>query len=130
MLYLELLCATMFLDTFWMWLMGTWYSEQLREVDITPTDSPLSLWALGFYLVWPLAIYFFVLQPLLDWKNTLMRSLVLGWSVHASYNFTNLTTLQGWPRNIAMITMLWGVTSTATISLLFRSCRMIPFRSG
>jgi len=75
--------------------------------------------ALIFYLLYIAGILIFATMPALE-KNSLRQAIVLGglfgFFAYATYDLTNLATLQGWPINIVLVDIIWGVVLTAAVS--------------
>jgi uncharacterized membrane protein len=76
--------------------------------------------AFAFYTVFIAGLTLFVLVPAFE-AQSLMRALLLGaafgFVTYATYDLTNLATLQGFTTRIAIIDMAWGTTLTALVSL-------------
>ena len=75
--------------------------------------------ALIFYLLYIAGILIFATMPAIE-KNSLLQAIVLGglfgFFAYATYDLTNLATLQGWPINIVLVDIIWGVVLTAAVS--------------
>lgn len=73
------------------------------------------------YLLIPLGILLFV-YPLIDKTNWIQTSLLYGFLfgiiVYGVFDFTNLTILDKYPLNVAVIDTLWGGVLCALVSLL------------
>ena len=51
---------------------------------------------------------------------------LFGLIAYATYDLTNLATLQGWPLVVTAVDMVWGAALTASVSILgFFAARMI-----
>jgi uncharacterized membrane protein len=48
----------------------------------------------------------------------LWRGALFGLLAYATYDLTNLATIQGWPWEIAVVDMVWGTVITGTVSVL------------
>lgn len=77
--------------------------------------------AILFYLVNAGAILVFVINPSIE-KQDLIYAFryggLLGFSMYATYNFTNLALLKDWPIKLTLLDLAWGTFSAATTSLI------------
>ncbi len=72
--------------------------------------------AIAFYLVYVGGIVVFAVSPALagrDWTIALVHGALFGFVAYATYDLTNLATLQGWPLGLSLIDMAWGAALTA-----------------
>src|SRR6056297_460568 len=64
-----------------------------------------------FYLLFVIGIIVFVINPALDsgqWTQALLLGAFFGFITYATYDLTNLATLQGWSTIVTIIDILWG----------------------
>jgi len=80
--------------------------------------------ALVFYLVYIVGILFFAVAPALE-RGSLGRAALLGglfgFFTYATYELTNLATLEDWPLKVVVVDIAWGMvlcTFVATCSFL------------
>jgi len=75
--------------------------------------------ALVFYLLYIGGILIFATMPALE-KNSLYQAVVLGglfgFFAYATYDLTNLATLKGWPLNVVIVDIIWGIVLTACVA--------------
>ncbi len=78
--------------------------------------------AVLFYLIYPIALIFFVV---LDAKNyqlsltqTFLRGAFLGFTAYAAYDLTNQATLKDWPWIMTFVDVAWGSFLSGTVSTL------------
>ncbi len=75
--------------------------------------------AIGFYLLYIAGIMIFAIMPALE-DNSLLRAVLLGglfgFFAYATYDLTNLATLKGWPLNVAVVDIIWGIVLTASVA--------------
>lgn len=75
--------------------------------------------AIIFYLVFIIGISVFAIYPAVD-KNSVRQAILLGalfgFFTYATYDLTNLATLKGWPLNIVLIDITWGIVLTTIVS--------------
>lgn len=75
-----------------------------------------------FYLMYPVALIFFVV---LDAKNyqlsltqTFLRGAFLGFTAYAAYDLTNQATLKDWPWIMTFVDVAWGSFLSGAVSTL------------
>lgn len=106
------------LDLLWIGVVGAgFYRSQLGSMLRPDVVWPA---ALAFYVIYALAVAFFVLAPSLAMKASLVRVLLvgafLGFAAYATYDLTNLATITGWPLPLTFVDLLWGTVVTAVTS--------------
>lgn len=76
--------------------------------------------AVIFYLIFIAGIFIFVIHPSIE-KQSAMRAAgmgaLFGLVTYATYDLTNYATLRGFPLNIVIIDMTWGMVLTSVVSL-------------
>ena len=97
------------LDLVWLGLVArSFYQRHLADLL-----SPSVKWsaAIGFYLVYVAGILIFAVAPALE-RDSVGRAALLGclfgFFTYATYDFTNLATLKGWPLRVVVVDVLWG----------------------
>ncbi len=73
-----------------------------------------------FYLLFVIGIIVFVINPALDsgqWTQALLLGAFFGFITYATYDLTNLATLQGWSTIVTIIDILWGTFVVAAVSI-------------
>jgi uncharacterized membrane protein len=75
--------------------------------------------ALVFYLLYIAGILIFATMPALE-KNSFYQAVILGglfgFFAYATYDLTNLATLKGWPLNVVIVDIIWGIVLTASVA--------------
>ena len=75
--------------------------------------------ALVFYLLYIGGILIFATMPALE-KNSFYQAVLLGglfgFFAYATYDLTNLATLKGWPLNVVIVDIIWGIVLTASVA--------------
>lgn len=75
--------------------------------------------ALVFYLLYIAGILIFATMPALE-KKSLYQAVVLGglfgFFAYATYDLTNMATLKGWPLNVVIVDILWGIVLSASVA--------------
>ncbi len=78
-------------------------------------ETPNMTAAVIFYGLYLLGIVFFVVKPGLtsgSWKTVLVHGLLFGLIAYATYDLTNLATLKGFPANVVLPDLAWGMFVT------------------
>ncbi len=74
-------------------------------------EQPQMVAAVGFYVLYILALVFFVIQPAVEktsWQYALFAGAFFGLVAYATYDLTNLATLKDWPLKLTLIDLAWG----------------------
>lgn len=75
--------------------------------------------AVVFYLLFIVGIFIFAILPAVE-RESALRALAMGalfgFFTYATYDLTNLATLEGWPFGIAVIDIAWGSILTGTVA--------------
>jgi uncharacterized membrane protein len=117
--YLYLLTIPVFfgIDVIWLGFVAKGFYRnnlgQLLKPDVNWTA------ALVFYLLYIGGIMIFATLPALE-KNSLQQAVVLGglfgFFAYATYDLTNLATLKGWPINVVVVDIIWGIVLTSIVA--------------
>lgn len=76
--------------------------------------------AIIFYLLFIVGIFIFAILPGVDRESAghaLLMGALFGFFTYATYDLTNLATLQGWPLGIVFIDIAWGMVLTGAVAL-------------
>ena len=90
-----------------------------KEIGFLMSDSPKLIPTVLFALIMVMGLIVFAINPALakeSWKYALLAGMFLGVIAYATYDLTNLATLQGWPLKVAIVDLLWGATMGGTVS--------------
>jgi uncharacterized membrane protein len=117
--YLITLVVFFVIDIIWLAVVAKdLYKNQIGHLM---SKSPNWMAALVFYLIFILGLTYFAINPALA-KESLLEALKLGalfgFFTYATYDLTNLATLQDWPLKITIIDLLWGTGLGASVSSL------------
>lgn len=76
--------------------------------------------AIIFYLLFIVGLTFFVIEPALAKESltyALFAGMFFGFITYATYDLTNLATLEGWSIEITIIDLIWGSVLGGSVSL-------------
>ena len=81
--------------------------------------SPNWLAAIIFYLLFVVGIVVFAVLPGLETrslKTTLLRAALFGLIAYATYDLTNLATVEDWPLIVTIVDLIWGTVVSVAVS--------------
>lgn len=118
-LYLIALPVFLAIDMVWLTLIAK--SFYAKHLGYLMAKNP-NLWAaLIFYLLFIAGLIFFVITPALDkkiWLQALLSGAFFGLITYATYDLTNLATMEDWPLIITIVDLAWGATLSASVSVI------------
>lgn len=118
-IYMITLAVFFLIDIVWLALIANkLYKEQIGFIM---KDKPNWVVAILFYLIFVLGLVFFVIDPALlseSMLEALLRGMFFGFITYATYDLTNLATLDKWPLKITIIDLIWGTTLGGLVSLI------------
>lgn len=105
------------IDMLWLGLVARdFYRRELQRFLATDVNWGA---ALLFYLLYIVGILIFAVHPALT-DDSLARAVVLGalfgFFTYATYDLTNLATLQGWPLKVVVVDIAWGAALCASVA--------------
>lgn len=118
-LYLITLVAFLGIDSIWLGLVApAFYQSQIGYIM---TENP-NLAAAGlFYLLFIFGMMVFIVEPGVR-EGTLVqavsRGALFGLVTYATYDLTNLATLEGWPLLVTVVDLAWGTILCAAVTLV------------
>jgi uncharacterized membrane protein len=116
--YLGAAAAMIVLDAIWLTLaVPRLYQPAIGHLL---AEKPNLAIAAVFYLLYLVGIVVFAVMPAREagsWIYAAMLGGLLGAVAYGTYDFTNLSTLKGWPLSLSLIDVAWGVVLTATAGL-------------
>lgn len=116
--YIVTLIVFLALDSLWLGLVApSFYRSQIGYIM---ADQP-NLFAAGiFYLLFIFGLQVFVIEPNKSDSliNTTLRGALFGLVTYATYDLTNLATLEGWPILLTVVDLAWGTVLTALVTLV------------
>ena len=116
--YFLTLIVFLAIDLLWLGLIAKgFYAKHLHNFL---SDNVNWTAALIFYALFVVGIFIFAVLPSVD-KGSIINAVIygglFGFFTYATYDLTNLATLQNWPIKVVIIDILWGVILTATVSV-------------
>jgi uncharacterized membrane protein len=131
-LFLQLCAITLpiflAIDVIWIGIVAKGFYAQ--HLGFLMKKSPNWAAAILFYLLYVVGLVFFVIYPALktgSWPDALLRGALFGLVAYATYDLTNLVTIEGWPPLITVVDLAWGTFLTASVAVLsyWASSRLI-----
>jgi uncharacterized membrane protein len=117
--YLIILVVFVIIDM--AWLMGVARSTYVAEMGALLKKQPNLVAAAIFYIGYALGLWFFAVKPGLDansWTWAAMMGAAIGAMAYGTYDFTNLSVVEGFGWRIVIIDWVWGtVLSAATAGI-------------
>ncbi len=117
LLYLISLGAFLVIDFTWLgWIARDFYANQLEGLmaeDVNWTSAVI------FYLLFVVGLLIFVILPALNGGSlaqAVYMGALFGLIAYATYDLTNLATLQNWPLMVTVVDLIWGGTLSAAVS--------------
>ena len=101
------------LDLIWLSVARNFYVGEIGSLLLAaPRVEP----ALAFYVVYLIGIVSFAVLPAIaadSLKKAFGCGALLGLVAYATYDLSNLATLQGWTTRLALVDIAWGIIATA-----------------
>lgn len=113
--YLITLTAFIGIDFIWLGLIAS--SFYAKHLGYIMREDFLIFPAIVFYLIYSLGILLFAVNRK-SLKEATHYGALLGFLAYATYDLTNLATLEGWPVIVVVVDILWGTVLTGTVSFL------------
>jgi len=117
-LYLNTLFIFLVLDGIWLGVVASdFYAEQLSFVM---TENINWIAAFVFYGIFVLGLMHFVILSATkkSMKYYFLKGAFFGFVTYATYDLTNLATIQDWPIIVSLIDMVWGSFLGGTTAFL------------
>jgi uncharacterized membrane protein len=107
------------IDFVWLSIMNSrFYQPRLGNLL---AEQPKLAVAAGFYLLYVVGVVALAVVPGLREgaaMAALWRGALFGLLAYATYDLTNLATIQGWPWELAVVDMIWGTAITGVVSVI------------
>ena len=116
--YLTTAVVFLAVDAVWLGVVArNFYAERLGGLMKAEPDLAI---AAGFYAVYVVGIVIFAVAPALAqdaWRTALIKGALFGFFAYATYDLTNLATLEGWPVSVSVVDVVWGTALTGASAL-------------
>lgn len=117
LLYLTAFFTFLVIDLTWLGLVArNFYRNQLGHLLAPQVNWPA---ALVFYAIFVGGLVYFAVWPALQTSSlrlALLNGALYGLLTYATYELTNLATLDRWPTAVVPIDILWGAVLGASVS--------------
>jgi len=113
--YLLTLIPFLILDGLWLGLVAPAFYK--THIGHLMTANPNVIAAVLFYLLYVIGLVVFVTGREGTLQQTTLRGAFFGLLCYATYDLTNLATLQGWPVIVTLVDLVWGTFASAVTSL-------------
>lgn len=118
-LYFITLIAFLGIDSLWLGLVAPLFYKS--QIGYIMAENPNFLAAGLFYLLFIFGMVIFIVEPGVR-EQTLMQAVVrgalFGLVTYATYDLTNLATLQDWPILVTIVDLIWGTVLSAAVTLV------------
>ncbi|MFO7819010.1 MAG: DUF2177 family protein [Halanaerobacter sp.] len=107
------------IDMLWLGVVAKRFYRQ--QLGFILKDSYNFSAAIVFYLFFISGLLFFVINravSLGSWKYALLTGMFFGFITYATYDMTNLATLQDWPLLVTVVDIIWGSLLCALTSVV------------
>jgi uncharacterized membrane protein len=111
-----LIIVVVFVAIDMVWLLGIARSTYVAEMGTLLKKQPNFPAALIFYFGYALGLWFFAVRPGLDassWTWAATMGAAIGAMAYGTYDFTNLSVVEGFGWRIAIIDLVWGTVLSA-----------------
>lgn len=107
------------LDGIWLALIAPSFYQ--KEIGFLLSENPNWAAAGAFYLLYVAGLVYFVVEPALRAGtapgSAALRGAFFGLVAYATYDLTNLATIDGWPIVVTIVDMAWGAALGALTTL-------------
>jgi uncharacterized membrane protein len=117
-LYMASLVVFFAVDMVWLGLVASSFYKKHLGYIMAPTVNWFA--AITFYLLFIFGILVFVILPGVkenSLQNTILRAILFGLITYATYDLTNLATINQWPLTVTLVDLLWGMVLTTIVSI-------------
>ncbi len=115
------LAALIFLIIDIIWLSFAVKSFYRPNIGHLLLDKPVMWAAAMFYIIYVFGIGVVIIEPSINFDNTisfLFKAFIFGLVAYGTYNLTNMATVKGWSPGVVFVDMIWGGSLTAFSSYL------------
>ena len=101
------------------WLMGLARSTYVAEIGSLLKKQPNLTAAILFYFGYALGLWFFAVSPGMaagSWPLAAGLGAAIGAMAYGTYDFTNLSVMEGFGWRIAIIDLVWGTVLSGVVA--------------
>jgi uncharacterized membrane protein len=117
-LYLASLIVFFAVDMMWLAFVARSFYKKYLGYLMAPTVHWIP--ALIFYLLFILGVMVFVVIPGVrenSLQSTILRAALYGLVTYATYDLTNLATVNNWPLAVTLVDLAWGTVLSVIVSI-------------
>jgi uncharacterized membrane protein len=117
-LYLASLVVFFAADMVWLVFVARSFYKKYLGYIMAPTVNWLP--AIIFYLLFIVGILVFVVLPGVkenSLQSTILKALLFGLITYATYDLTNLATINQWPLAVTLVDLIWGMVLSTIVSI-------------
>ena len=118
-LYFIALPVFLGIDMVWLGLVARGFYA--RQIGFLMKPNVNWLAAVIFYLLFIIGLVWLVIMPSLEknsWQQALLSGALFGLVSYATYDLTNLATLEKWPLLVTGVDLLWGTFLAGAVSVI------------
>ena len=111
-----LIAAFIFLIIDIIWLSFSVKSFYGPRIGHLFTDKPVMWAAAMFYIVYIFGLSVVIIEPYINFEDTLnflFKAFMFGFVAYGTYNLTNMAALKDWSPSVVFVDMFWGASLTA-----------------
>ena len=115
-LFSTIIAALIFLIIDIIWLSFAVKSFYRPNIGHLLLDKPIMWAASMFYIVYVIGLGIVIIEPSVNFDDTLkflFKAFMFGLVAYGTYNLTNMATVKGWSPSVVFVDMLWGGSLTA-----------------
>ena len=117
-LYFVSLVVFFAVDMVWLGLVARSFYKKYLGYLMAPTVKWFP--AIIFYLLFIVGILVFVVLPGVkenSLQSTILKALLFGLITYATYDLTNLATINQWPLAVTLVDLIWGMVLSTIVSV-------------
>jgi uncharacterized membrane protein len=107
------------LELVWLRVIAKNFYQRELSTILLPKPNPQG--AIAFYLMYPLALAYFVVVPAIISQSVygaFGTGMLFGLAMYATCEFTNLAMVKGWTNKVVFVNLCWGACTTSVSSVI------------
>ncbi len=116
-MYIISLVCFLVIDGVWLFLAQGFYSTELAGILAEQINISA---AIAFYLLYVFGLVYFVIAPNSMFPITfevVFKGALFTFVAYATYDLTNLATIEGWPYIVSLVDMVWAIILGSLVTL-------------